>query len=220
MGRPKVLDDVKKREVCALVTAGMSLGKVARYVGCCRRTILNERDRDADFDQRMRRAELAAELSPMEAMRRAASTHWRAAAWILDRQERRETERRVKPDMFTREELLSLGEEVKRIVARTVFDPFEEPHLQQKIENLFVAAIPGAVGKRQGVRGRSGPTVAESIRFLEQRWKARKAKSDDASSVSASEATDESKFPTALGGVNLLRRRAALEDKKTPEKEE
>ncbi len=216
MGRAKVLDDVKKREVCALVTAGMSLAKVARYVGCCRRTILNERDRDADFDQRMRRAELAAELSPMEAMRRAASTHWRAAAWMLDRQERRETERRVKPDVFTREELLRLGDEVKRIVSRAVLDPFDGPHIQQKIENLFVAAVPGTVGKRQATSRRGGPTVAESIHSLEQRWKARKASSSKASS----EATEQSKFPTPLGSVNLFGNRAAPEDAKAPEKTE
>lgn len=172
MGRPRVLDDVKKREICALVTAGMSLTKVADYVGCDRKTIYRERAQDEEFDQRMRRAGLACNLKPLEAMRRAASTHWRAAAWMIERQDRREAERRANRNRFTKQEVLELADQVKQMVSGATIDPFSGPELEQKIENLFIVAEPGAVRRRPGPKPR-GPSVSESIEFLTKRWKER-----------------------------------------------
>ncbi len=85
IGRPRALDEFKRREICALVTAGCGIGTAARYVGCNPVTIRREALRNPDFHERLRRAELAAELEPLQAMKRAASTHWRAAAWLLER---------------------------------------------------------------------------------------------------------------------------------------
>ncbi len=84
-GRPRTLDDTKKREVCALVAAGCSLEFAARYVGCTHKTIRREGERDADFGQRLRSAQLSARLEPLRALRGKANTHWRAAAWLLER---------------------------------------------------------------------------------------------------------------------------------------
>ncbi|TWT75451.1 hypothetical protein Pla123a_29600 [Posidoniimonas polymericola] len=99
MGRPRVLDEGKQREVCALLTAGMTVGEAAAYVGCCEKTIRREQRRDEDFDERVRRARVAARLGPLQAVRNAAATHWRAAAWLVDRQDRQEErERRARRD--------------------------------------------------------------------------------------------------------------------------
>ena len=94
MGRVRVLDETKKREICTLLTEGMSYQRIASYVGCSRRTILNERRADEVFDQRLRQAQMSHELSPLHAMRKFATTHWRAAAWMLEREERLERTRR------------------------------------------------------------------------------------------------------------------------------
>ncbi|QDU55426.1 helix-turn-helix domain-containing protein [Aeoliella mucimassa] len=94
MGRVRVLDETKKREICTLLTAGMSYQRIASYVGCSRKTIVNERRVDELFDQRLRQARVAHELSPLHAMRKFAATHWRAAAWMLEREERLERARR------------------------------------------------------------------------------------------------------------------------------
>ncbi|TWT72673.1 hypothetical protein Pla123a_39690 [Posidoniimonas polymericola] len=94
MGRPRVLDEGKQREVCALLTAGMTVGEAADYVGCCVKTIRREQARDDDFDERVRRARMAARLGPLQAVRQAAATHWRAAAWLVDRQDRQEERER------------------------------------------------------------------------------------------------------------------------------
>ncbi|QDU57060.1 helix-turn-helix domain-containing protein [Aeoliella mucimassa] len=94
MGRVRVLDETKKREICTLLTAGMSYQRIASYVGCSRKTIVNERRADEGFDQRLRQARVAHELNPLHAMRKFAATHWRAAAWMLEREERLERARR------------------------------------------------------------------------------------------------------------------------------
>lgn len=84
-GRPRALDEPKRREICALISAGCGFDGAARYVGCATSTIRREASRNADFNEQLRQANLAAELIPLNALRRAASTHWRAAAWLLER---------------------------------------------------------------------------------------------------------------------------------------
>lgn len=84
-GRPRALDDVKRREVCALLSAGCGLEGAARYVGCNPITIRREAARNPEFHEQLRAAELTAQVTPLQAMRKAASTHWRAAAWFLER---------------------------------------------------------------------------------------------------------------------------------------
>jgi hypothetical protein len=57
----------------------------ARYVGCAPSTIRREALRNPEFNELLRRAHLAAELNPLQAMRQASNKHWRAAAWLLER---------------------------------------------------------------------------------------------------------------------------------------
>jgi hypothetical protein len=92
-GRPPSLDDAKLREIRALVSAGLTLAEAARYVGCSVRTIQRREKHDAQFRRDVSQARLSARLDPEKLMRQAASTHWRAAAWLLER---------TKPDRYAR----------------------------------------------------------------------------------------------------------------------
>jgi len=83
-GRPRALDDAKRREILALITAGYSCHAIADYIGCSRRTIQREINENPEFAQKFRRAKLNSHRGPLKALRRAARTHWRAAAWYLE----------------------------------------------------------------------------------------------------------------------------------------
>ncbi|MEX2307207.1 MAG: helix-turn-helix domain-containing protein [Pirellulales bacterium] len=83
-GRPRALDDVKRREICALVSAGCGVDGAAKYVGCVASTIRREAKRNPQFCDDLRRASLNAELSPLQYLREAAKKYWRAAAWLLE----------------------------------------------------------------------------------------------------------------------------------------
>ncbi|MDZ4658827.1 MAG: hypothetical protein SH868_14725 [Bythopirellula sp.] len=95
VGRPRVLDEGKRREIVALVATGYGLPGAAKYVGCTVKTIRREASRDQEFSQQLREAEMKAKMKPLRAIRYKAHTHWRAAAWLL---ERTEPERFGKPD--------------------------------------------------------------------------------------------------------------------------
>jgi hypothetical protein len=85
LGRPRALDDAKRREVCTLLTAGLELQEAARYVGCTDRTLRNEIRRSAAFRSEVQAALLSARLAPEKLLRQAAGRNWRAAAWLLER---------------------------------------------------------------------------------------------------------------------------------------
>jgi IS30 family transposase len=84
-GRPRLLDEIKQHEVCALVTMGCSLNHAARYVGCVPSTIRREARRNPKFNEQLRRASFSAAVTPLQAVREASKKYWRAAAWLLER---------------------------------------------------------------------------------------------------------------------------------------
>ncbi len=84
-GRNRVLDEPKRREICALITVGCSFHAAARYVGCSRNTIRREAVRNEEFAEQLRLAEREARVRPVRTMQEAAGSHWRAAAWLLER---------------------------------------------------------------------------------------------------------------------------------------
>ncbi len=92
-GRPRALNDDKRGQICGLVASGCALDHAARHVGCSVRTIRRETVRNPAFGESLRRAELSAQLQPLNSLRAAASKNWRAAAWLLER---------TKPDQFAR----------------------------------------------------------------------------------------------------------------------
>jgi GR25 family glycosyltransferase involved in LPS biosynthesis len=99
MGRPRVLDEIKRSQVVALIASGYGLVGAAKYVGCDPRSIRREAERDDAFDLELREAEKQANLCPLEAIRHKAHTHWRAAAWLLERTEPKRFSKRAKTSM-------------------------------------------------------------------------------------------------------------------------
>jgi len=146
MARPRVLDDTKKGEIAALLTAGMSMASAARYVGCDRKTIRRERAVDEAFDDRIRRARMASELKPLQAIREAAGKHWRAAAWLLERQDKAKAERRKAKESdkvtLSREQLAKMAVKIKDVALRGITFPEWEADIAQQIDEVFIKFAP------------------------------------------------------------------------------
>jgi IS30 family transposase len=84
-GRPRILDDAKRQQICTLVAAGCGIDGAARHIGCVPNTIHREARRNPQFGDALRQALQTSELNPLNAVRDAAARHWRAAAWLLER---------------------------------------------------------------------------------------------------------------------------------------
>jgi hypothetical protein len=85
-GRPRTLDRKKKSQICDLVAGGAKLAEAAVASGVSVRTIQRQVLRDPEFDHALRSAQ-AAPAEPLKLMQSAARTHWRAAAWLLERED-------------------------------------------------------------------------------------------------------------------------------------
>ena len=162
-GRQRVLDDAKQREVCALVSAGCSLAAAARYVDCAPRTIRREARRNAAFAERFRKARVTAQLSPLQAMNRAAATHWRAAAWMLERSDPDNFAPRVTP-AFRPKQAQALVRDVLAVIDAEFDNEFQRKRVHDQIHLMMRYAIHGVMDTE-----RTGRQLREAMKFFEAR---------------------------------------------------
>jgi hypothetical protein len=122
IGRPRVFDDVKRNQVTTLLSVGFGLREVARYVGCSVNTVRRAMQRDEEFAHEVQSAEVRAQLEAIRGVRAAASTHWRAAAWFL---ERTNPHRFARPSLraFSPDEIQAVFEDVITAAADEIDDP-------------------------------------------------------------------------------------------------
>ena len=145
-GRPRALDEIKRREVCALISAGCSLRRAARYVGCAHTTIAREAQQNQDFRDRLHAAETQAQLHPLLAIRQAAATHWRAAAWWLERTQ----------SDFARRDPDSISTKRVRALFQNLLDVVDKERLasstRERLRWHILAAMNGTAHKTQTAR--------------------------------------------------------------------
>jgi hypothetical protein len=162
-GRPRTLNDAKRREICALVAGGCGLQEAAKYVRCGVNTVRREADRNPEFHENLRRAEMYAQLSPLRAMQHACSTHWRAAAWMLER---------AFPDRFARPEAGAFGArqarqllgEVLNVISSETSDPFKFERIEKRVRGTFEYYIRSACDRRRSAR-----SLRNAMKFFEQK---------------------------------------------------
>jgi hypothetical protein len=146
-----VLDEGKQREVCALISSGCSLLAAAQYVGCAPNTIRREANRDPEFGCRLREARLQAQLSPLQAMRKAANSHWRAAAWMLERADPEHFDRRPSP-AFRPRQARALKHDILAVLGAEIEDPDLLVRIRKQIRQLIDYSIEGVVGVQRTQR--------------------------------------------------------------------
>jgi len=162
-GRPRVLDETKQREICALVSAGCGVREAARYVGCSRSTIHREAQRNPAFRERLDRAAVYAELSPLRAMQQAVNTHWRAAAWMLER---------TRPERFARRDPRALRPQQARALVADLVDIVNneiiDPNRRDRIAKRVAAAMQFAMQDVRAVR-RTGRSLRRAMKFFDEK---------------------------------------------------
>jgi hypothetical protein len=120
-GRRPVLDEMKQREILAIVSVGCSRRTAARYVGCSVSTIQNTAERDEKFADKLLQAESKAVVKLMKNINEAAkkAQYWRAAAWALERLNPEEYAS-PHPDVITTEQISQLMSHFSQIVVEEV----------------------------------------------------------------------------------------------------
>jgi IS30 family transposase len=158
-GRPRALDEIKRREVCALVSTGCSVRRAARYVGCAHTTIVREAQQNQDFRDRLRAAEIQAQLHPLRAIRQAAATHWRAAAWWLERTQ----------SGFARRDPDSISTKRVRALFQNLLDVVDKERLanstRERLRWHILAAMNGTAHKTQTAR-QTRRALREAIEYF------------------------------------------------------
>ena len=162
-GRPRALDDAKRREICALVAGGCGLREAARYVCCAVKTIRREAERNPKFQEQLSRSEMYAQLSPLRAMQQACATHWRAAAWFLERAFPERFGRRD-PTAFGPQQARRLLNEVLDIIGSEIADPFQHERIEKRLRATFEYSLRIACDRR-----RTAHDLRRAIDFFEQK---------------------------------------------------
>ncbi len=133
----RILDDMKQREVLAILSVGCSQSMAAKYVGCSPATIRCEAARDPKFAKRLREAKGNAELGLVKNIRKAANKeqYWRAAAWALERMFPERYARRG-PDVITAEQLAQvLAQLAERVIEQVPADRYRKK-IVKAVESL------------------------------------------------------------------------------------
>ena len=146
-GRRQVLDEFKRREILALLSAGCSRRMAARYVGCSPRTIQNTADRQPEFAERLRKAEYKAEIGYMKNIQAAArkEQYWRAAAWALERRNPEDFAAR-RPDVITIDQIKTLLAQFAEMIVEEVPVAEYRKNILKKLEAM-AAGLGGATGE-------------------------------------------------------------------------
>jgi hypothetical protein len=109
------LDERMQAEICAVVGVGASLRAAARLVGCSATAIAKLAERDDDFRERLFAATMKREVGPLQNIRNAGQTNWRAAAWLLQRLNPGEYVP-GKPEVVTRPQITAILERFAALV--------------------------------------------------------------------------------------------------------
>jgi hypothetical protein len=149
-GQPKALDDDKQHTICQLVAAGVTLRQAAGFVDCDPKTIRREAQRNDDFRRRLAKAKSEAAVPPLQTLRQAAKSNWRAALSLMDRLEPNQFARQ-NTKIITQREANQFAADLVASIERAVSDADERKDLFE----LLSTAMPPAMRRRwdgQGMR--------------------------------------------------------------------
>ena len=137
------LDEIKRREVLAILAMGSSRQAAAKYVGCAAGTIRVAAQRDPSFAEQLQHAEQQAELNYLSNIRDAAKKpqYWRAAAWVLERRKPGDFASR-KAGVMTVEQARQVLEHFAQIVVEEVPAARQRQRILARLDDLLKTLRP------------------------------------------------------------------------------
>lgn len=166
-GRPRVLNDAKRRQICVLVASGCTIADAARTVRCAVSTIHRERKQNKKFRTQLRRAEMRAQMHPLRAMRKAIGTHWRAAGWWLER---------VAPERFARQNPARFGPKQARALMDDILSLIDDENIHplqaNRLKQRVLAAMEYAMHTTWDSK-RSYQSLRKAIDYREKKERSR-----------------------------------------------
>jgi hypothetical protein len=166
-GRPRQLDDPKRREILALVSSGCTVAEAARYVGCAASTIHRERKQNQEFRTQLRKAQADAETHALRAMRAAIDKHWGAAGWWLER---------TNPDRFARRNPLKFGPKQARALMDDILTLIDDENIHplqsSRLKQRVLAAMEYAI-RTTWDTNRSYNSLRKALDFRDQKERPR-----------------------------------------------
>jgi IS30 family transposase len=166
VGHPRVLDVAKQSTICALVANGVSVRQAAHFVNCNPKTVRREALRNDDFRLQLDKAISEAGMQPLDTLRRAANSNWRAALCFMERLETLQLVGR-NAKIITQREANHFAVDLVESIQRAVSNPSE----RNDLFNLLSAAMPVAMRRRwNGQARRRG--LAEAMNAVVARRKA------------------------------------------------
>jgi tRNA-dihydrouridine synthase len=141
--KPPELDEIKRREILAILAMGSSRQAAAKYVGCAASTIRAAAQSDPGFAEQLRHAEQQAELNYLSNIRDAAKKpqYWRAAAWVLERRKPGDFASR-KAGVMTVEQARQALERFAQIVVEEVPAARQRQRILARLDDLLKTLHP------------------------------------------------------------------------------
>lgn len=146
-GSSRVMTPERREKLCELLAESHTLEEASEAVGVSIRTVQRERKRDEDFDHEVLLA-LQKTPDPLKLMEQAARTHWRAAAWLLERRNPEEYARKPVNTASAKKVAAALRF-VQEMALEAVPAEFHQTlykHVQAAMEEAFRHCFP-AMGK-------------------------------------------------------------------------
>ena len=130
-----------------MVACGCTIEAAARYVCCNVVTIRREARRNPEFHELLRKAAIRAQVTPVNVLHDAASSDWRAAAWLLERTDPHRFAKRA-AQTYSEAEVRDLLGRVCDAVRRELRDKAAYARIKRHVKSIVQTALPQNATRR------------------------------------------------------------------------
>lgn len=129
------LDDAQKKVALAIIDLGGARLTAAKYLNCTLEMIQRTAQRDREFAESLRRAEVKQELTQLRNVESVSGKEWRAAVWILEHLYPDRYEPKL-AGKFSLAHVLDLMSRISEVIAAEVSASEDRQRIQERLQLL------------------------------------------------------------------------------------